>query len=116
MAGNTVSIYIDDTSVRVMVTRGKRIARIADMPLEDSLNNIDTPEKEAGLAAKIQHLLKFNKINGRKIILGLSGLHCLTRPIVLPELPKAMVGEAVVREAKRLLPMPLEQLPRQVIL
>lgn len=110
MAGNTVSIYIDDTSVRVMVTRGKRIARIADMPLEDSLNNIDTPEKEAGLAAKIQHLLKFNKINGRKIILGLSGLHCLTRPIVLPELPKAMVGEAVVREAKRLLPMPLEQL------
>jgi type IV pilus assembly protein PilM len=107
---NTVSLYLDETSVRIMKTRGKRIARIADMAIEEGLSKIDTPEKEAALADKIRQLLKFNKIGDKKIILGLSGLHCLTRPAVLPELPKAMIGEAVAREAKRLLPMPLDQL------
>jgi type IV pilus assembly protein PilM len=110
MANGTVSIYIDDTIVRIMVTRGKRMTRLADMPLEAGLSSIDTPEKEAVLAGKIRQLLKINKIGSNKIIVGLSGLHCLTRPVLLPELPKAMIGEAVVREAKRLLPMPLEQL------
>ena len=110
MPGNTVSIYIEESCIRVMSTRGKRIARLADMTLEENLSVIDTPEKEAALAGKLRDLLKFNKIREKKIILGLSGLHCLTRPVVLPELPKAMVGEAVAREAKRILPMPLEQL------
>jgi type IV pilus assembly protein PilM len=107
---NSVTLYLDETSVRVMTTRGKRIARIADMAIEEGLSKIDTPEKENALADKIRRLLKFNKIGDRKIVLGLSGLHCLTRPVVLPELPKAMIGEAVAREAKRLLPMPLDQL------
>jgi type IV pilus assembly protein PilM len=110
MASNTVSIYIDDTRVRVMVTRGRRITRLADLPLESSLTAIDSKEKEIELGRKIQRLLKTNKIGQRKIILGVSGLHCLTRPIALPELPKAMLGEAVLREARRILPMPLEQL------
>jgi type IV pilus assembly protein PilM len=110
MSGSTVSLYIDDTGIRVMVTRGKRITRLADMPLEAGLSSIDTPQKEAQLAGKIRQLLKVNRIGEKKIILGLSGLHCLTRPINLPELPKAMIGEAVVREARRQLPMPLEQL------
>ena len=110
MPGSTVSIYIEESCIRVMSTRGKRINRLADMALDENLSTIDTPEKEAALAGKLKELLKFNKISGKKIILGLSGLHCLTRPVVLPELPKAMVGEAVAREAKRILPMPLEQL------
>jgi type IV pilus assembly protein PilM len=101
---------MDDTRVRVMVTRGRRISRLADLPLESSLAAINTKEKEIELGRKIHHLLKINKISQRKIILGVSGLHCLTRPVALPELPKAMLGEAVIREARRVLPMPLEQL------
>jgi type IV pilus assembly protein PilM len=110
MASNTVSIYIDDTRVRVMVTRGRRITRLAGLPLESALAEVDSKEKEIELGRKIQRLLKTNKISARKIILGVSGLHCLTRPIALPELPKAMLNEAVLREARRILPMPLEQL------
>src|SRR4030042_7142426 len=110
MANNTVSIYIDDTSVRLMVTRGKRITKLAEAPLEVGLSDVDTKEKETELAKIIKDLLKLNKINEKKIILGISGLNCLTRHIALPELPKAMLGEAVIREAKRLLPMPIEQL------
>ena len=110
MAKNTTTLYISDTGIRLMVTRGKRITKLADMPLDINLNDINSEEKEAELVTKIKLLFKSNHINVKKIILGLSGLHCLTRPVSLPELPKTMVDEAITREARRVLPVPLEQL------
>ena len=110
MPGNIVSLYINDVSLRLMVTRGKRIAKLAEAPLDTNLANIDTKEKETQLADKIKTLLKSNKISTRKIILGLSGLHCLTRPLVLPQLPRTMLKEAITRESQRVLPIPLDQL------
>jgi type IV pilus assembly protein PilM len=110
MSTNTTTLYIDNLNMRLMITRGKRIIKLADMPLDTSLSEIDTPEKEKQLEDKIKHFFASNKISSRKIILGISGLHCLTRPIVLPELPKAMLEEAVTREARRVLPVPVEQL------
>lgn len=110
MAKNTTTLYIDDTNIRLMVTRGKRITKLANVPLDTGLTEIDTEEKENELAEKIKQLFKTNKIGVRKIIIGLSGLHCLTRPVILPELPRAMLDEAVNREASRVLPVPVEQL------
>ncbi len=110
MAKSTTTLYINDTSIRLMVTRGKRITKLADVPLDTPLNDINTEGKEAELVARIKLLFKSNKISARKVILGLSGLHCLTRPVTLPELPKAMLDEAITREARRVLPVPLEQL------
>jgi type IV pilus assembly protein PilM len=110
MANNTVTLYISDTSIRLMVTRGRRITKLAEVPLDTNLGDINTEEKETELISKIKLLFKSNKIAARKIILGLSGLHCLTRPVILPELPRAMLSEAITREARRVLPVPLEQL------
>jgi type IV pilus assembly protein PilM len=109
MAKNTTSLYISDNGIRLMVTRGKRITKLADMPLDVNLADINS-EKEAELINKIKLLFKSNRIGVRKIILGISGMHCLTRPISLPELPKTMLDEAITREAKRVLPVPLDQL------
>lgn len=110
MANNTTTLYISDTGIRLMVTRGKRISKMAYMPLDLNLTDLGNEEREADLANKIKLLFKSNRIGAGKIILGISGLHCLTRPVSLPELPKAMVEEAITREAKRVLPIPLEQL------
>jgi type IV pilus assembly protein PilM len=110
MPGNIVSLYIDDVSLRLMVTHGKRIAALAEAPLDTGLGDIDTKEKEAQLADKIKTLLKSNKVSSRRIVLGLSGLHCLTRPLVLPQLPRTMLKEAITRESQRVLPVPIDQL------
>ena len=110
MANSTTTLYISDTSIRLMVTRGKRITKLADVPLETSLGEVSSEEKENELAAKIKDLFRRNRIGSRKVVLGISGLHCLTRPLTLPDLPKTMLDEAVVREARRVLPVPTEQL------
>ncbi len=62
------------------------------------------------LPLRIKQLFQSQKVNTRKVILGFSGLHSLTRPATLPQLPKAMLPEAVAREARRVLPVPLDQL------
>ena len=110
MAKKIVTLYIDDTSIRLMVVQGKRIKKWADLPLEPGLVKNNVVVEEAEVAAKIKQLFKDQKVKARKVVLGLSGLHCLSRPIILPQLPKVMLAEAVKREAKRVLPVPLEQL------
>ena len=110
MAKKITTLYINDTSLRLMVTSGKRISKLADTPLDVSFADVSAKVREAELVAKIKQLFKANKVKAKKVIVGLSGLHCLSRPIVLPQLPRTMLEEAVIREAQRVLPVPAEQL------
>jgi Tfp pilus assembly PilM family ATPase len=110
MPRNITSLYIDDTSIKLMVTRGKRVSKLGDVPLDTNVMNNETEEKQAELVAKIQHLIKTNKISTKRVIVGLSGLQCISRPVVLPQLPKTMLEEAFLREARRVFPVPPEQL------
>ena len=110
MAEKIVTLYVDDTSLRLMVTQGKRVRQWAESPLEPGLVENTVVIKEAEVTAKIKQLFKTQKVKPKKITVGVSGLHCLTRPIILPQLPNVMLDEAVKREAKRVLPVPPEQL------
>ncbi len=110
MAKKIVTLYVDDASLRLLVVQGKRIKKWADSPLEAGLVKSNVVINEAEVAARVKQLFKTQKVRTKKVIVGLSGLHCLTRPITLPPLPRAMLDEAVAREAKRVLPVPLEQL------
>jgi len=110
MAKKIVSLYIDDGSIRLLLTDNKRIKKWAYLPLEPGLVKDTVIIKETELATEIQKLLRAQKIKAKKVIVGLSGRLCLTRHITLPQLPKTMLAEAVMQEAKRTLPIPLEQL------
>ena len=110
MAKKITTLYISDTNIRLMVSCGKRISKLADAPLDMNLADISTEVREAELVARIKQLFKSHKIKAKKVIVGVSGLHCLSRPTMLPQLPRAMLDEAMIREAKRVLPVPPEQL------
>jgi type IV pilus assembly protein PilM len=110
MAKKIVTLYIGDTSLRLMVTHGKCIEEWAEVILEPELLQDTAGIKEAEVATKIKQLFKAQKVKAKKVMVGVSGLHCLTRPITFPRLPKEMLDEAVRREAARVLPVSLEQL------
>ena len=110
MAKKIVTLYIDDTSLRLMETDGKRIKEWAELPLEPGMVDNTVVIKEAEVATKIRQLFRTLKVKTTKITVGVSGFHCLTRPITFPQLPREMLDEAVQREATRVLPVPLEQL------
>lgn len=110
MAKKIVTLYINDSSLRLLVTRGKRVKKWGVLPLEPGLIIGNMIIKQAEVADRVKQLFKSQKIRTKKVVVGVSGLHCLSRPLTLPELPKAMLAEAVTREAKRVLPVPPEQL------
>lgn len=110
MYGEIVSLYVDDANLRLLVIRGKRVKKWAEFPLEPGLIKNNIILKEAEVAGRIKQLFELRKVKTKKIILGLSALHCLSRPITLPQLPREMLAEAVIREARRVLPVPPEQL------
>jgi type IV pilus assembly protein PilM len=110
MAKKISALYVDDASLRLVVTDGMRIQAWADLPLEPNLIKSNVVVNEAEVVAKIKQLFQTQKVTTKKVSVGISGLHCLTRPITLPQLPKEMLDEAVKREAQRALPVPLEQL------
>ncbi len=110
MAKKIVALYIDDTSIRLLVAQGRQIKKWAEMPLEPGLVKNAIVINEDEVAARLKQLFKVQNISDNRVHIGISGLHCLSRPITLPPLPKDMLAEAIMREAERVLPVPLNQL------
>ena len=110
MAKKVVTLYINDTSLRLLVARGNRVKKWATLPLESGLIRDGVVVDEAKVAAKIKELFKTKRVSPKKVITGMSGLNSLSQLITLPHLPEAMLAEAVMREAERVLPVPLDEL------
>ena len=110
MAKKVVTLYINDTSLRLLVARGNRVKKWATLPLESGLIRDGVVVDEAKVVAKIKELFKAQKVSPKKVITGMSGLNSLSQLITLPHLPEAMLAEAVEREAERVLPVPLDEL------
>ncbi|UCD09445.1 MAG: pilus assembly protein PilM [Dehalococcoidales bacterium] len=110
MANQIVTIYVSDTVLRTMVSDGKQILEWAEMQLEPGLIENNSIVEEEAVAEKLKQLLGIQSVKARKVFLAINGIRCLTRPVLLPQLPQEILDEAVRREAARLLPIPLEEL------
>ena len=90
MAKKVVTLYIDDTSLRLLVARGDRVKKWATLPLESGLVRDGVVVDEAKVAAKIKELFKSQKVSPKNVVTGMSGLNSLSQLITLPHLPEAM--------------------------
>jgi type IV pilus assembly protein PilM len=109
MAKKQVSLYIDDTAIHVLVSRGRQPQKWASMPLEPGLVKEGLIQNEAAVAAKLNELWESLKIDSRKVIAAISGLKCLYNLLTLPEVPRELLPEAIKREASRVLGISLEE-------
>lgn len=109
MAKKVITLYIDDTSIRLLVAKGKQVQKWARLPLEPGLVRDGVIFEEDQVAGKIKELFKLEKVTTQKVIAGLSGLNSIYRLVTLPELPEAILAEAVRNEAKRVIPVSLDQ-------
>lgn len=105
-----VSLFIEDTAIKLLVTSGRRVEKWAKLPLEPGLVSDGLILDEAQVAEKLKELFKQQKIGTRTVTAGLSGLNSIFRLTSLPELPAAILPEAVEQEAGRIVPVPIDQL------
>ena len=109
MAKKVTTLFIRDDAINLLEMKGKRIKKWASLPLEPGLVSQGLVLDEARVADRLKELFNLVKVTGRKVIAGLGGLNSLYRLISLPELPEAILPEAVKQEARRVIPVPLEE-------
>jgi type IV pilus assembly protein PilM len=104
-----VSLYIEDTEIKLLVTKGNKVVKWASLILDAGLVSEGVILDENRVAEAIKQLYKLKKVKGTKVFVGISGLNSIFRIISIPEVSKDLLLEAVSNEASRILPMPLSQ-------
>ena len=110
MAKETTTLYIDDSAIWVLVSRGREARKWSSMPLKPGLVKNGVILNQDAVAAQVKELWQTQEIGGKRVISSTSGINCFYRLISLPELPKNILPEAVKREAANILAAPLGQL------
>jgi len=110
MAKKATTLFIRDTGIYLLVMKGKQVDRWATSPLEPGLVSQGLILDEDAVAEQVRDLFKQEKVGMTKVIVGLSGHDSLYRIITLPDVPDAVLPEAVRREARRTIPTPLDEI------
>ncbi|MFO7996979.1 MAG: pilus assembly protein PilM [Dehalococcoidia bacterium] len=109
MAKKATTLFIRDTGINLLVMKGRQVEKWANWPLEPGLVSQGLILDEERVAEAVRQLFKQEKVGMDKVITALSGHDSLYRIITLPDVPDAVLPEAVRREAKRTIPTPLEE-------
>ena len=114
MAEKVLALYIEDTGIKLLVAKGRKVEQWASLALDPGMVVGGVIVDETRVADKVKELIagiKSSPISGRgKVVVGLSGRDSLYRVVSLPVLEKSVLAEAVTREAGRVLPVSLDQL------
>lgn len=110
MAKRVTTLFIRDTSINLLVMKGEQVDKWASLPLEPGLVSQGLIVDEEQVAEKIKQIFKETGASTSKVITALSGDDSLYRIITLPELPEAVLPEAIRREVKRTIPTALEDI------
>jgi len=109
MAKRVTTLFIRDNSINLLVMKGEQVEKWASSPLEPGLVSQGLIVDEAQVADRVKQIFKEAGAKTNKVTIALSGHDSLYRVISLPELPEAVLPEAIKREAKRTIPTPLEE-------
>jgi type IV pilus assembly protein PilM len=109
MAKRVTTLFIRDTGINLLVMKGSEVEQWGNLPLEPGLVSQGLIVDEAQVADKVKQIFRDTGAKTDKVIVALTGHDSLYRMITLPELPEAVLPEAIRREAKRTIPTPLEE-------
>jgi type IV pilus assembly protein PilM len=108
MAKQQISLYLDDSSISVLASKGREPQKWARVTLDQGLIKEGVVQDQQAVAAKVKELWRESRILRRRVTVGISGLNCLYQMLLLPELPENLRSEAIGREAAHSLGIPLE--------
>jgi len=110
LSKRTITLNIEGTELRLLVIRGKQVEEWSSVSLEPGLVKdgliLDLP----AVSAAISQLITEQGVKEKEIITSLSGFQSVQRFPDLPKLSPQLMKDALMREAKKTMPVPLEQL------
>jgi len=110
MSKKVTTIFIRDTSISLMVMKDRLVEKWASLPLESGLVSKGLVIEQEQVATRVKELFELERVRAKKVVVGVTGHGSLYRLIILPDLPDAILPEAVRREAERVIPVPFEEI------
>ncbi|MBM3143198.1 MAG: hypothetical protein FJ005_09220 [Chloroflexi bacterium] len=105
-----VTLDIEDTSIKMLVVKGKQVEAVASLPLEPGLVRDGIVIDTATVSQRLTELLSAHGINEKKVVVSISGIHSIYRVVNLPRLPQKLLDEAAKQEMERVMLVPLNEL------
>ncbi|MFP3975508.1 MAG: pilus assembly protein PilM [Chloroflexota bacterium] len=105
-----VTLNIEGHEVRLLSVKGKKVEKWGSEPLEEGVVKEGLILQPQAVAQAVDALFKRLKVPKDKAIVSLTGLHSASRFVTLPGMKPDLLHEAIRREAKREMPVPLEEL------
>lgn len=109
-AKDKTTLVIDGLAIRLLVTSGSSVRKWASTPLDEGLiaeGVIQDPEK---VGQAIGELFQKEGIPSSNVITCVSGAHTVHKIISLPNIRQEDLRSAVLYQARREMPVPLEEL------
>jgi len=105
-----LTLSIEATEIRMLVTQGQRILRWGRLPLPDGILRNGQVARPEAFGQAVGDLAEKLDAPRRQAVVSLSGQGALVRILSLPTVPPKLLDETVRRTARRELPLPLEEL------
>src|SRR3989304_9544656 len=104
-----VTLDISANSLRVVSINGKQVEKWGTAPLEPGLVRDGRILQTQAVGAAIAALFKSLQIPKGSVTAAISGLSFVYRIVRLPRLKPSLMTEAILRAAKKEIPLPLEE-------
>jgi type IV pilus assembly protein PilM len=104
-----VTLDIEDTSIKIMTAKGRRVDSAICQEIEPGLVEDGVIKDKSKMGQLIKQLMSDNKITEKRVIVCMSGIHSVYRMVKLPKIPVRMQAEAANREMGRVMPVPLNE-------
>jgi type IV pilus assembly protein PilM len=105
-----LTLSLEPDELRIIVVRGQKLSRWHSKPLPAEVLRGGEVVQPLPFGRAVAALIEETGAPSRQVVVSLSGQRSLVRILTLPAVPPQMRDEAVRREARRELPLPLEQL------
>jgi type IV pilus assembly protein PilM len=105
-----VTVNIEAHCIRLLVVRGDRVASWQETPLDLGLVREGAIVDSQRVGAAMESLLDGQHLSGGKVVACVTGFRSTARVLELPKMKPELLEEAVSREAKREMPVPMEEI------
>ena len=108
----TVTVNIEERCLRLLTVKGRKVQKWGQVPLEPGLveNGLVRDPAQVGLA--LEALFREQKVRKKGVITSLTviGLGSTSQVFDLPKMKPNLLADAIGREARRAMPVPVDEL------
>ena len=109
-ARDVVALSVDAGEVRYLSTKGDRVDKWGAIPVSPGLVSDGLINNAIEMGKLLSDLFDAEELERKRVIVGLTAVRSIPRLLVLPKLQASLMAETISREARKEMPVSLENL------